>query len=395
MALQLSANLAFAAEPRRFSHEIVTTRTVAELATLRGLWAELENNSDDSSLCDGYDYCELAASNAYARQQSVEVVLVREEGELIALWPFAIERRGLLRLARRLTSGMREEYGKPLVRRGAGEGKWAAIVAALMHVNADALEVHWLQEGSPLCAALDAAPQTRLLRLLPQRTRGYPGFTVELRGTPTFEAFEKSALSSSFRQALRRYRRRLEQRGKVEFGCCDTPQQTAALLSWIFAQKRAWANARGIRNDALNDDRVLGFYCELAARLDLSKRPLVAFTKVDGEPVAASLSVIGSQTLEFAVTTYDPAFSEYSVGSLHMYDLLRWTHARGLDYDIHPVHADYKERWATRRTWHETRLVVLTLRGRLFEYTHLRAFAERVSGKLKRELQRRMRHAAK
>jgi CelD/BcsL family acetyltransferase involved in cellulose biosynthesis len=395
MALQLSANLAFAAEPGRFSHEIVTTRTVAELATLRGMWTELANYSDDGSLCDGYDYCELAASKAYARQQPVEVVLVREEGELIAVWPFAIERRGPLRLARRLTSGIREEYGRPLVRRGAGAGSWSAIVAALRHVNADALEVHWVHDGSPLLAALDSVPQTRLLRLLPERTRGYPGFAVTLRGAPTFEAFETSALSSTFRQSLRKYRRRLERQGKVEFGWCETPEETATLVSWIFEQKRAWATARGIRNDSLNDDRVITFFSELATRLDLTKYPIVAFTKVDGRPVAASLNTVGSQTLEGGITTYDPAFGEFSVGSLHLYDLLRWAHARGLDYDFRPVHVDYKERWATRHTWHETRLVVLTLRGRLFEFTHLRAFAARLKGKMKREIQRRLRKPAK
>ena len=231
--------------------------------------------------------------------------------------------------------------------------------------------------------------------MLPARARGYPGFAVALRGAPTFDAFEQSALSSTFRQSLRKYRRRLERQGKVEFGWCETPDETAQLVAWIFEQKRAWAAARGIHNESLGDGRVIAFFSELATRLDLTKYPIVAFTKVDGVPVAASLNTIGSQTLEGGITTYDPAFGEFSVGSLHLYDLLRWAHARGLDYDFRPVHIDYKERWATRHTWHETRLVVLTVRGRLFEFTHLRAFAQRVGVKLRREVLRRVRSTAK
>ncbi|HTH62573.1 MAG TPA: GNAT family N-acetyltransferase [Paraburkholderia sp.] len=392
--MQPSTDMVFADQSIRFTHEVISARTVAQFSVLRGPWIALAGDSGDSSLCDGYDYCELAASKAFSRHQSVDVLLVREHGNLVALWPFVIERRGPLRIARRPTSGLREEYCRPLVRRGAGDGVWLAIAAALRQLNADAVEIKWVCAGTPLFSALEAVPQTQLQRMLPAGLRGHPGYLISVCDAATFEAFEKDALSPKLRESLRRHRRRLERHGKVEFGCSETKDETVRLIEWIFDQKRAWANARSISNESLDNDRTKAFFCELAARLDLTTHPLVAVTKLNGTPVAASLNTVGLRTLEGGITTYDPAYGECGVGALHLHDLLRWVHARKLDFDFRPVHFDYKQRWATHRTWHETQLVVLTLRGRLLELTHVHTFAKAVRSKLRREWQRRMNETA-
>lgn len=394
MAMQLSTEMAFADESVGYAHTFVTARNAEQLGALRAQWLALAGDSADGSLCDGYEYCALAASKLFARGQAVEVLLLHEHGNLVALWPFAIERRGPLRIARRLSSGLHEEYGRPLIRRGAGEHVWLALAAALRQLSADIVEIQWVCDGSALSSALDTLPKTQLRRILPARTRGYPGYWISLRDTPTFDAFEKQALSSKLRESLRRNRRRLERHGNghgnVEFRYCDDRDETVQLIEWIFEKKRAWASARGIDNEALDNDRTMAFFCELAGRLDLTTQPLVAVTKLNGTPVAASLNTVGSRMIEGGITTYDPAYGEYGVGTLHLYDLLRWAHARKLDFDFHPVHSDYKERWATHRTWHETQFVVLTLRGRLFEFKHLRTFAARVHARLRREWLRRL-----
>ncbi|MCC8392601.1 GNAT family N-acetyltransferase [Paraburkholderia sp. MMS20-SJTR3] len=365
------------------------------LGALRGVWDTLAAQADNPSLCEGYPYCELAASIAFEQRMAVRVLLLREGHDLVALWPFVIERRALLRVARRLTCGAREEYGQPLVKLGVGDDIWPALMTALKRLDADLVEVSRVANGTRLQAALDTAPQSRAHRLLPSSKRGHPGYAIGLRGFASFVEFENASLSSRFRQVLRKCRRRLEQLGPVESGWCDTPEETTRLLGWIIEQKRAWAAARSIENEYLEDDRIVAFFSRLAQRLDLSKTPLVAFLKVDGLPVAASLNMVGGQTLEGGVTTYDPAFGEYSVGSLHLYDLLKWAHARGLDFDLRPVHVDYKERWATHRSWHETRELLITARGRLVDVAHLHNYAQRGARKLLRETVRRMRPAAK
>jgi CelD/BcsL family acetyltransferase involved in cellulose biosynthesis len=103
----------------------------------------------------------------------------------------------------------------------------------------------------------------------------------------------------------------------------------------------------------------------------MSTTPLVAFVKVDGVPVAASVNLVGRRSVEGCVTTYDEAFGRYSVGTLMLDFLARWSHASGRDFDMRPLFADYKARWANRETRHKTLFVFLSARGRLMEISFL------------------------
>ena len=57
-------DLPLAREPAEFAHEVVTVRSVSEFRALRQMWLALTRDAEDASLCDSYEYCELAASIA-------------------------------------------------------------------------------------------------------------------------------------------------------------------------------------------------------------------------------------------------------------------------------------------------------------------------------------------
>jgi CelD/BcsL family acetyltransferase involved in cellulose biosynthesis len=384
MAHHTLADLPLAREPAEFSHEVMSVQSVSEFKALRQMWLALTRDAEDASLCDSYEYCELAASIAMQQGAAINVVLVRAGSRLDALWPFAIERRGLLRVARRLTSGAREEYGRPLVRRGSDDALWSAIAAAVRHVKADVLEVHWVPDGSVLHEHLKAMPQSRVLPLLPKHMRGHQGYVVGLRGLPSVEEFIRS-VASPRRYDLRKFQKRLDSKGHAEFGWCATAEETAELVTWVFEQKRAWATARGIKTDYLEDNRTREFFARLAQRLDLSSTPLVSFVKVNGAPAAAVINLVGGDTVEYGICTYDPAFKDCSVGSLMLRYLIEWSHKHGKDFDLRPVYADYKERWSTRQAWHETRLIYLNTRGHLLDLALLCTYSVRAARKLNRE----------
>jgi CelD/BcsL family acetyltransferase involved in cellulose biosynthesis len=130
------------------------------------------------------------------------------------------------------------------------------------------------------------------------------------------------------------------------------------------------------------DDRVRDFFIALAQRLDLQATPLVAFVKVEGVPVAASVNLVGSKSVEYFITTYEEAFGTYSVGALLVDFMVKWSHAHGRDFDFRPLHGDYKARWANCQTWHEKRLILLGARGRLVDLPLLFAQVARVKRKL-------------
>ncbi|WP_254067816.1 GNAT family N-acetyltransferase [Burkholderia sp. L27(2015)] len=307
--------------------------------------------------------------------------MVYAHHDLLAIWPLAIHRKGMLRIASVMTSGNIEEYGGPLIKGRATAPVVAECVRAAMQVPADVLEISFVQDGSLLQEALESSPQPWLLRLSPIRLNVLPGYSIGLREFDKWEDFTDT-LSPSLRRNLRRYRKGLSSIGSTEFGWCTTFDDAVAVLTWLFANKRRWAETRGLNTQYLMDNEVRDFFIELAQQTDLSTVPLVTFIKVDGVPVAASINLVGPRTLEYWIFTYDEAYSRYSVGNLLTEFVARWTHANRRDFDMRVLYNEYKTYWANRETSHQTRCVLLSARGRVMEIRLLFYLISRVQRRL-------------
>lgn len=361
--------------------DVLTIETRTAFTSLKPAWGALAARADDCPLCLTFEYCERAAAQVFAKGGEVNVAIVLRDDELLALWPVAIFREKFVRIARALTCGSGEEYGGPLLKGRPRRDLYRDAAAAVMRVHADVLEVGMVQHGSFLHEALDARPQSWVWTRLPARWRKLPGYSIRLRTYASYDDF-MATRSKALRSNLRYCRKRLESQGEVKFGWAKTVSDATAILTWLFANKRCWALSQGLETPYLMDDKVRDFFIELARRVDLSANPLVAFVSVAGVPVAASINLVGPNSIEYFITTYDATFSAYSVGALLVDFLVRWSHANCRDFDFRPLHADYKARWANCETWHERRIIMLSARGRLAELPLLLAQASRVKRKL-------------
>jgi CelD/BcsL family acetyltransferase involved in cellulose biosynthesis len=367
-------------EPRgvaRARYRIHIAKTFDAFEAVRREWEELEAASEEHSFCLSFQYCELAAARALANGELVVVVMVYGGRDLCAIWPLSIQRKGMLRIANAMTCGNHEEYGGPLIKGQATVSMVAECVRAVMKIPADALEIQSVQDGSLLQEALEAAPQSWVLQLLPKRLTVLPGYSVGLRAFDEWEDY-CDTLSHSLRRNLRRYRRGLSAIGRTEFGWCTTLDDAVTVLTWLFSNKRRWAESRGLNTRYLMENQVRDFFIELARETDLSAVPLVAFVRVDGMPVAASINLVGPRTLEYWIFTYDAAYSRYSVGNLLTEFIAKWAHANCRDFDMRPFYNEYKTYWVNRETRHRTRYVFLSARGRAMEFRLLHFQISRV-----------------
>jgi CelD/BcsL family acetyltransferase involved in cellulose biosynthesis len=362
--------------------DVLTIETPVAFTSLNRAWNTLTSLADECPLCLTYAYCEQAAAQVFANGGVVNVAIVLRDDELLALWPVAIFREKFARIARALTCGSGEEYGGPLLKGRPRRDLYRDAAAAVMRVHADVLEVGMLEHGSLLYETLGALPQSWVWPRLPARWRRLPGYSIRLRAFASCDDF-MATRPKSLRSNLRYCRKRLETQGEVEFGWAQTASDAAALLTWLFANKRCWAISHGLNTPYLMDDQVRDFFIGLAQRIDLSQNPLVAFVKVAGMPVAASVNLAGSNSVEYFITTYDAAFGAYSVGALLVEFLIRWSLASGRDFDFRALHADYKARWANCETWHERSVIMLSARGRIVELPLLFAQTGRVKRKLR------------
>lgn len=383
MDIQFSDDLAESYGLVQARHAIHVIETLAAFNALQSDWEALQAASEDYPLYLTYSYCKLAAERTIAVGGWVAVAMVYDGVHLLAIWPLAIHRQGMLRIANVLSCGNHEEYGGPLVKGKPTTSVSEQCVRAIMQIPADVLEIPFLQNGSLLQLALEEAPQSWVLRLLPTRLSDFPGYSVGLR---TFGAWDDyaSTLSQSLRRNLRRYRKGLTTLGHTEFGWCTTLDDATAVLDWLFETKRRWALARGFNTRYLMDDAVRDFFISLAAQTDLSTIPLVAFVKVDGVPVAASINLVGSRTLEYWIFTYNEAYNRYSVGNLLTEFVARWAHANSRDFDMRTMYNEYKTYWVNRETRHQTRVLVLSARGRLREIALLLFQVTRVQRRLRK-----------
>src|ERR1700693_4360529 len=104
-------------------HEIRTIEALDAFQALRREWDELAAAAEEYFLCATYQYCELAAARVLAKGAVIVVIRVHDDRDLLAIWPLAIHRQGLLRIAKALTCGSGEEYGGPLVKGTAKIGR--------------------------------------------------------------------------------------------------------------------------------------------------------------------------------------------------------------------------------------------------------------------------------
>jgi CelD/BcsL family acetyltransferase involved in cellulose biosynthesis len=357
--------------------ELQTCETVDAFRSFEPQWRSLTSSADAHSPFINFAYCEAAVGEALKSGAVVEVATVYDDHALLALWPVAIVRKGALRSAQALGCGCGEEYGGPLIADARRADLYDAALHAIMQIHADVLHIPMVDNASALQRALQSAPQSWVQALLPSRWRVMPGYAIGLRAYPTWNDF-LATRHATLRAALRSSIKRLRREGEVSLGWCDSAEETERVLTWLFANKRQWALKRGIESRYLMDDGVRDFFIDLAWQIDLNSTPLVACIQVNGQPVAASVNLVGAKTVEYLITTYDEAFGVFSVGNLLVESITQWAHAHGRDFDFRPLHGDYKARWADHESRHESRIVVLNTRGRLIELALLWAQLRRV-----------------
>lgn len=332
--------------------DVIRVPNLAAFASLRPEWTQLESGSRHHVLSVTYAYCELAAASSLAGGAAIHVVKIYDDDGLALLWPLFVQRKGLIRMAYDLRCGSGADRGGPLMRHSASAACLRAALGAIQQTGADIFVLDWIDDGSDLEKLVSGWAQPWIVRHAPKRFRTVRGsdgarrYMIKFSGVPTWAAFMATRPRSIRNNHDRKLRQLVAAQKKVEFGWCQTAEDAEHVLNWLFTHKRGWAEERGIKGGSLIARDVQDFYIAMAHRTDLRTTPLIAFIKVDGAPVAASLNAVGPSLMECLVMTYDQAFRRYSPGLLLLHDQAKWAYEVGRDVDMLRHHDDYKAQWA-------------------------------------------------
>jgi len=326
----------------------------AVLATWREAWDRLVKTAPARSAAQSFAYAQAGWAAWGETSERLAVILVHRRGELAAVWPLHVVRKGPVRVARHLGCGGMEEYADPLIAPGPARTAVARAIYEAACGLADVLEAYNLSPDSPVDALLRADRRPRF---------GGPMVSpvVACAGAGDWEAWGRTK-SKSFRSGLRYDRKRLAADAPVAFR--EVPADEAeAFVAWIFAHKRRWLAGGGRHSHWLGAPQAEAFFAALVGREGSGVLGFVL--ERDGTPVAGGICLRADPCLEFYVSALDPAFMSWSPGNLLIEDLVRWAIARGLDFDFRLTREPYKLRWTDTDREVTTHWLACTPRGAL------------------------------
>jgi CelD/BcsL family acetyltransferase involved in cellulose biosynthesis len=149
--------------------------------------------------------------------------------------------------------------------------------------------------------------------------------------------------SSKFRSNLRRRRRLLERRGRVEVERIGAGEGLRKILDECFLlEGRGWKGKRG--DSAQGDPRISSFYRSLAARSGGSFS--LSLLKLDGKLIAFHYGLTRRRVYSLLLTSYDESFRECSPGHLLVEEVLRDCLASGVrEFDFLGCDLEWKRAW--------------------------------------------------
>jgi CelD/BcsL family acetyltransferase involved in cellulose biosynthesis len=137
----------------------------------------------------------------------------------------------------------------------------------------------------------------------------------------TWDDYMQQRLSRNRRGQLRRYRRRLEREGRLEFEIEERSERMEELLEEFFRiEASGWKGANGTA--ILSHPETRRFYREVATWAAARGWLRVAFLRLDGSPLAAQYLVEADDVLYMLKGGYAPQFESFSPGMVLLESLL-------------------------------------------------------------------------
>jgi CelD/BcsL family acetyltransferase involved in cellulose biosynthesis len=325
----------FAIDP---AFEIVTDPD--RFLALRAEWDALWARTATRRFTQSFDWCMAAWRTTGApRGRALRIVVMRQDGQAVLIWPMTVGRLGLWRLAGALGPEA-SEYDPVLVQSGpeAGERLRTAWRFVRRHCRADIVKIPFVR-GETVLHRILGADGVRC----DAKTLACPFVVWE--GTASWEDYWRSR-GTELRRCVSRRRRRLAKTGTVTCAVIDDPAALREVIDWTIAAKIDWLDRKRQTNDFLPKPEFRDFLRAVAAAPPHSGR-LVAFVlRLDGRTIAAQIAAIDDFRYEMFITVYDPAFAAYSPGQLLLADAMRWCQEQCLTYDFRIGAEAYKYAWA-------------------------------------------------
>jgi len=148
--------------------------------------------------------------------------------------------------------------------------------------------------------------------------------------------------SKKLRENLRRRKRNLEKKGKVEFNILKNPEDIDHCFSLHYkVRDKSW-KSKDINAEFLKD----------FAKLAGTKKWLrFGFALFDGDPIASQIRIVCNNISYFVSTVYDASYNEYSPGSILISEMIKYLIDIDKVIEMDYLYGDerYKKEWLDQK----------------------------------------------
>ena len=301
-------------------------------------WRELERDASGATLFQSFDWCRAVWDHHEAEKQRFDplILTLRDAGRLIGLLPLRRVRSGLACVV----TGFGEPY----------QQYTDALVApdAPADVAERLLDAACRLRGCDGVNLLKVRDDSRLAAPLARRgaTRGNADAApfVELAPFADFKAYH-ATVNAKTRKNMRNARNRLTRAGTLAHHAAAEAGEVATLVARAHAGRERWLEEQGLTSRAFRDPS-FGAFAQAVARPESGLVTLAMSLTLDGHPIADQWGFIFNGRYYAYVATWAAEFEEASPGKLHLEEVLRACHARGVAVaDFLMPAARYKFTW--------------------------------------------------
>lgn len=345
MVSHASANSGARERPRslaRTSAMPFCTETFANPSDIEHIWRPFESTAIATNF-QRYDWVEAYVRNVLPHENArTAIVLGRLDGKPAFILPFAIARRGPVRVAGWI-GGNHSSYNF-----GLWSPEAVAAMAGLKRAGIERMLGSALADAD--CAVLERTPKfhngaAQPLAALASSPSPTEGYSFELIGG--FDAVLKRTDGAARRRRVRTKERRMAEIGPIRYGVVHDPAQARAALDFFFEQKELRLAEQGKPNSFTGP--VKSFFHDLLERSRGMAEPLLEMTELSvGDRLRA---VRGAGIHHGRLNGYFMTFARddvvaHSPGSVLLFRHIEECCERGLAaYDLGVGYEDYKTHW--------------------------------------------------
>jgi CelD/BcsL family acetyltransferase involved in cellulose biosynthesis len=336
--------------------EVVSTR--AAFDRLEPEWRALETEATGPVLFQSFAWCRVVFDHRARNSAAFEplILTLRERGRLVAVLPLQRVRSGLARLATGIGEPFQQYTDLILAPDAPADAVERLIEAARRLPNCDGLSLLKVRDDSPL------APLLRAKRAIRSNEDAAP--FVDLGPFVDFKAYHRT-VNAKTRKNMRNARNRLARSGALEHQIYSEPHAIQTLVLRAHAGRERWLAEQGLTSRAFRDASFVDFARE-AARPESGLTPLAMSLTLDGRPIADQWGFVFNNRYYAYVATWTPEFEEASPGKLHLEEVIRCCHERGVRVaDFLMPAARYKFTWTDQAMPVADYALSLTLFGQL------------------------------